>query len=218
MKTIQRLKKYIDYKGISLNAFDSKIDSSNGYIGKQIKNNASIGSDIIEKIICTYDDLNPLWLINGEGNMLRVESNKLDMKSTSEKSIPLIPVEAFAGFGGDNGFAIDLDMIEDRYVIPLFEGKGVDFLIPVRGSSMYPKYSSGDIVACKFVKEILFIQWNKVYVLDTKSQGAMIKRLKKSADATKLVCKSDNKEYDDFEVPLSDINNLALVIGVIRLE
>ena len=46
----------------------------------------------------------------------------------------------------------------------------------------------------------------------------MIKRLKKSLDDTKIICKSDNKEYDDFEVPLSDIHNLALVIGVIRLE
>lgn len=134
------------------------------------------------------------------------------------KSIPLIPVTAFAGIGSNGGYSISDSTIEDRYVVPLFDGKGVDFLISVRGSSMYPKYSSGDIVACRFVRELLFIQWNKVYVLDTKSQGSMIKRLIKSNDPKTVICRSDNKDYGDFEVPMEDIQNIALVIGAIRVE
>ena len=35
----------------------------------------------------------------------------------------------------------------DRYVVPMF--KEAEFLITVKGSSMIPKYNSGDIVACK---------------------------------------------------------------------
>lgn len=70
MRTIDRIKAYIDFKGISLNAFDKSIGAGNGYIGKQIKLSSSIGSDVIEKIISIYTDLNPLWLITGYGEMI----------------------------------------------------------------------------------------------------------------------------------------------------
>jgi hypothetical protein len=71
MKIINRLADYIEYKGISLNSFDKAIGTANGYIGKQIKNNASIGVDIIEKIICVYSDLSVEWLITGKKEMIK---------------------------------------------------------------------------------------------------------------------------------------------------
>jgi len=74
MKVIQRLYQYIEFKQISLNAFDVSIDASNGYIGKQIKNNASIGSEIIQKISETYTDLSIEWLITGTGSMLKEQN------------------------------------------------------------------------------------------------------------------------------------------------
>lgn len=70
MKPIHRLEAYIKYKKLNSSAFDKSINASNGYIGKQIKNNASIGSDVIEKIASVYSDLNINWLITGEGEML----------------------------------------------------------------------------------------------------------------------------------------------------
>jgi phage repressor protein C with HTH and peptisase S24 domain len=74
------------------------------------------------------------------------------------------------------------------------------------------------VVACRIINEILFLQWNKVYVIDSESQGIMMKRLLKSDNPDNIICKSDNKEYDLFEVPLSDVRKIALVVGVIRLE
>ena len=137
---------------------------------------------------------------------------------TKKESIPLLPIDAFAGIGESNVTGVNFDTIEERYVVPLFNGMKVDFMIPVRGSSMYPKYSSGDVVACRLVNDLLFVQWNKVYVIDSVSQGIMMKRLKKSEKDQYMICKSDNKEYDEFEVPKEDIRSIALVVGVIRLE
>ncbi len=100
------------------------------------------------------------------------------------EGIPLLPISAMAG-----AFTGDMTVLEyesERYVIPAF--RGADFLIPVKGSSMYPKYSSGDLVACKRIPMTdLFFQWNKVYVLDT-DQGALIKRIcPGSSDDTVLI-------------------------------
>lgn len=83
---------------------------------------------------------------------------------------------------------------------------------------MYPKYSSGDIIACKVVKETLFFQWNKIYAIYTRSQGVMVKRVKKSTMEGYILLVSDNEKYEPFDVPLSDIEAIALVIGVIRVE
>lgn len=69
-KTVHRVKQYLDAKGISLNAFDKAIGAGNGYFGKQLKKAGSIGSDVVEKIICEYPDLNPSWVLTGFGDML----------------------------------------------------------------------------------------------------------------------------------------------------
>lgn len=130
------------------------------------------------------------------------------------EGIPLIPISAMAGALTDEHTILEYEC--ERYVVPIF--RGADFLIPVKGSSMYPKYGSGDIVACQRVAMTdLFFQWNKVYVIDT-NQGALIKRIKPGSDKKHVLIVSDNEKYDAFELPYSAIRAVALVIGVIRLE
>lgn len=129
--------------------------------------------------------------------------------------IPLVSVQALAGVASSH-FSIDQKDIKDYYVVPDFQN--IQFMLRVNGHSMYPKYSSGDVVACRILKDRTFIQWNKVHVIATKEQGILIKRLRKSASTNHYTCISDNKEYDAFELPIKEITSIALVIGVIRLE
>ncbi|WP_240321162.1 hypothetical protein [Kordia sp. SMS9] len=69
MKIIDRIIEFIQYKNMSMRAFDISIKVGNGYTSKQSKSGASIGSDVLERIIDTYPELNPLWLITGKGDM-----------------------------------------------------------------------------------------------------------------------------------------------------
>ena len=159
------------------------------------------------------------WLLTGEGPMLRADE-KIDNTPIAHhtedpnEGIPLLPVDAMAGaFTGEQQV---LEYECERYVVPAF--KGADFLIPVKGVSMHPRFSSGDIVACKRLSmDNVFFQWNKVYVIDT-DQGPLIKRLKPGTDKEHVLVVSDNTAYDPFELAISSIYHLALVIGVIRLE
>ena len=104
-----------------------------------------------------------------------------------------------------------------QYSVPEFNELKVDFMISVKGDSMYPSYTTGDMVACRKLPLDTFFQWNKVYVLDT-VQGAMIKRVNKSEQETSITCVSENVAYEPFDLPLADIHALAIVVGVIRLE
>ncbi|MDR3180545.1 MAG: hypothetical protein LBT61_01280 [Prevotellaceae bacterium] len=153
--------------------------------------------------------------MTGEGNMLRSEEPAAQQFKAikSQDGIPLIPIEAMAGFGTGELQVMEYEC--ERFVIPTF--REAEFLIAVKGSSMYPKYSSGDIVACKKLSLDTFFQWNKVYVLDTE-QGALIKRINKGSDNEHLLIVSENPKYESFELHRSRIHSIAIVIGVIRLE
>lgn len=174
--------------------------------------------DVLLAIASSFDDMSIDWLLTGKGEMLKKATNtKLPVARLSpgnEAGIPLIPAEAMAGISRGDVSVMELDC--ERYVVPVF--KGADFLIPVKGSSMYPKYSSGDIIACKKLPLAdIFFQWNKVYVLDT-VQGPLIKRISKGSDKDSIMLVSENPNYESFELLISQIRAVALVMGVIRLE
>lgn len=76
LKTIDRLIEFIEYAGLSARQFDLSIGAANGYTLRMKKNHASIGSDVIENILKKYPQLNVVWLITGEGEMLKNTSKK----------------------------------------------------------------------------------------------------------------------------------------------
>lgn len=224
---IERLQCYMAYRGINDNQITVNAGLSVGLIGKAKASQKGMSSINIEKILLAYPELNPDWLLTGRGEMLSASTaSNTELETTnnpniarrvpegSNEGIPLIPIEAMAGALTNEQTILEYEC--ERYIVPVF--KGADFLIPVKGSSMYPKYSSGDIVACQRVPmSSLFFQWNKVYVIDT-NQGALIKRIKPGSDKEHVLIVSDNEKYDPFELPTSAIHAVALVIGVIRLE
>lgn len=206
-------------KSISYEKFFGDLGVSYGnFKGKQKE--SALGSNVLEKIISKYPEISPVWLLTGKGPMTTSnipQPSDVPLATPSpmgDQGIPLLPVSAMAG-----ALSGDVSVLEyecERYVVPAFQG--ADFLIPVKGSSMYPKYSSGDIVACKRVPTSdLFFQWNKVYVLDT-DQGPLIKRIRRGSSDDTVLIVSDNTTYEPFELRRDQIRGIALVIGVIRLE
>jgi repressor LexA len=216
---VSRVIKYLEYKGISKYKFYKKTTLSNGFLDKA----RNIGSDKCEIISICYPDLNIEWIITGKGSMLKNEDEKaINHKEKPMaipavhpgEGIPLIPFNAMAGVCTGDVSVMDLDC--EHYVVPVFAG--ADFLIPVKGSSMYPKYSSGDIIACKKLPlNDIFFQWNKVYVIDT-IQGPLVKRVSKGSTEDTILLVSENKTYDSFELHKSELRAVAIVMGVIRLE
>lgn len=223
MDKISTIKKnilqFIDNQYIVKEDFYKKTGiSSSNFKGANLK--SEIGGDKIVKILTYYPEINPEWLLTGKGMMLKKEVNQTDTInniSDMNNPIPLVTATAIGGYG-NNVFSFSERDVKDYYVIPKFKHKKVDFMIEVEGSSMYPKYNSGDVVACRIIKEQNFIQWNKTHVVATREQGIIIKRIKPNGNENSLLMVSDNKDYDPFPVPKEEIEGIALVVGVIRLE
>lgn len=70
-KPIERIFYFAELKGISIHKLSLEIGVSNSYFSKMKKNRASIGSDIIEKILRRYTDLNAEWLLTGNGEPVK---------------------------------------------------------------------------------------------------------------------------------------------------
>ncbi len=206
--------KYLDYKGISKYKFYQQTGITNGILSQ--KNGLSEENTL--KFLSCFPDINPEWLLTGEGQMIKTE--QVSQTSHNTKGIPLIPVEAMAGYANGDTQVMDYD-IHDNYIItPEFENRGIKYLIRVSGSSMTPKYNNGDLIACRPIADNSFIQWGKVYVLDT-DQGPLVKRLypcnPNNDDC--LECRSDNFEkYPPFKIEKTSIRRMAIVVGVLRLE
>lgn len=74
--TKDRLTAYLKYKGINKSEFGRMIGVSNAYISSIRK---SIRPDKAERIAASFPDLNPSWLMTGEGDMLNhVEEKAAD--------------------------------------------------------------------------------------------------------------------------------------------
>lgn len=129
------------------------------------------------------------------------------------KGIPLIPMEAVAGQGAQN---YQDSPVEDYYSVKEFTH--ADFLIRVKGDSMTPKYKSGDLVACQNIEAVNFWQWHAIYVIATRNQGVLIKRVEPGADPDSITCVSENPVYRPFQVPKEEIVSVASVLGSITLE
>lgn len=225
----ERLRFFIENEGLSVRQFESLIGSSDGKIAKFIASNSSLKSDTLIKVMEIFPHLSINWLLTGEGEMLLSSSDKHEgttkelqrnyeeTTDLSKAGIPLIPVDAVAGFNGIDSPSIHIDDCQ-RYLVPEFKQLNAEFMIRVSGSSMYPKYSSGDILACRKLTSYNFIQWGKIYVIDSE-QGAMVKRLFPcDEDADYVICKSDNPNYPPFELPKTEIRSLSIVLGAIRFE
>jgi phage repressor protein C with HTH and peptisase S24 domain len=204
-----RILVFIDAIGITKSRFEKIVGFSNGYIDKLRECPSQKKLDIISN---TFPMLSMPWLLTGEGEMLRDNSTE-EVKADGEKSedeISLVPLLPIAAQGGSlNDFVVSVKENDcERVVSPI---RGADFAMPVAGDSMAPEYPAGSQIFIKKINERAFIDWGKVYVLDT-CNGSVIKRVFPADDPGKVKCVSINPDYPPFEVAYEDIYGMYRVL------
>lgn len=211
----ERLEKYAKMMyGMGQTRFEDHCGIAHGTISA-IKANGPSAS-VVTRIAVKCPELNLNWLFTGEGSMVNEEDKETGNEKAASASLPLIPFDAVAGPGDP---VYEDERVEDYYSVSEF--KESDFLIRVKGDSMSPKFTGGDLLACKKIdvgNQLFFLQWGRCYVIYTRSQGCMVKRVQPSDKEGCIKCVSDNTKYAPFDVPMSDVVSVALVNGSISLE
>lgn len=207
---LDRIKLYIDTKGISIAAFEKSVGMSNASFSKSLKNNGAIGTDKLENILSIYSDISPEWLLTGQGDMLKEEPS-LSVSMNPQEGTPYYDVDFLGGFDlQENSQAMVPALNIVANICPRAE-----MWCNITGHSMEPTISHGDIIALHKCS-VEDIQYGEVYavVLDT---FRTVKILRKSSTPGMLKFVPINKEeFDEQEFSISRILQVYEVVGSIR--
>lgn len=212
----ERLLEFIEYLGISKNKFEQLCGLSSRYVSNI---SVSIQPDKVKKISLKYPELNPGWLLTGEGEMLKGEARSAEDLQGSQAStahcVPVLPLAAQAGKLSD--YSVGITRSDCEYAVSPIAG--ADMIIPVLGESMAPEYGNGSRVIVKKIDDKAFIEWGKVYVLDTVN-GIVMKEIHKGETTDELVCHSLNPDpkYAEFSIQRSDILGMYRVLMCMTLK
>jgi len=135
-------------------------------------------------------------------NDLRVLSITVD--KSDHENIELVPQKAAAGYL--NGYA-DPEYIEElpKFQLPILPENATYRAFEISGDSMLP-LRNGTIVIGQFIESIKDLKNGKTYVMVTRDEGIVYKRIFKYADNPQLFCfASDNRQYSTYDVNGEDI-------------
>lgn len=202
---IEEIKKYVN---LSANALSKEIGLKNPQIFYDIKaGKCGISKDLASKIKERFFNFDFTWILTGSGNMLESDNRMTSIDYGDVKMIPLLPMAAQGGSLNDFIVSVKPDDCE-KIISPI---KGAEFAMTVSGDSMEPEYPSGAKILLKRINERAFIEWGRVYVLDT-CNGSVIKIIMPGPSAEAVTCVSLNEHYPPFEVAFGDMYGMYRVL------
>lgn len=243
MNSSERIERLVEHYGVSLTEIAKRIGLPPQRLYDIASGKTKSFSDQVTKgITSQFSDLNPLWLLTGDGDMLitsqpsganEVQATPLPDKESyllAEKlGMEIVPEYSDHFRGGGDGSLITTDSIDAYWGLPNVKA---DIIAEIDGDSMYPKYPLGSKVA---LRELSFdpstptvgIPFGEVFgiTLDNGDGNYLnfIKRLRRHPDPklsqSYWVCQSENTaKYDDFEIEVSKVRHLFVVVASIHLN
>lgn len=212
-EVLDKIKSFYNFKSISEFARYLGVNSQN------VRNWYARNNYNANLLIERCKEINPEFIITGKGEMLKsstttnMGSSMLRQAEPGPYTVPLIPISAQGG--SFNDFVVSVkDSDCEKVISPV---RQVDFALTVTGDSMAPEYPSGSQVLVRKVDEKAFIEWGRVYVLDT-CNGTVIKKLNPGRDESEVLCASINPDYQPFYVKLADVYGLYRVMMCMTLK
>ncbi len=208
----ERLKKFIDFLGISPHRFNVTCGLSNSYTAAMKK---GIGDDALTKIATTYSFLNTDWLISGEGEMIidgvnniyteRFErTRKVINKPCSEENG--LYVYSLKGNG------LFTETPARRVSMP--EAEDGDLCITVTDDAMSPKYVPSSIIHIREVKDWKdYLGYGYDFVFILQDGRRIFRRAEKAENEKNILCYSYNNHYKEEHLPKNLINKVYRVIA-----
>lgn len=216
MDTItDRIKELMNALGLNTTSFAKEIGVSWTSVNNYTKGRVPDGRTLIS--IQQKFGVNINWLLSGKGKMLLSNNHTVNepgafytpkvitVDSTGSENVLMVPHYAQAGYL--DGYS-DPEFLEN---LPSFRlpklNNGTFRMFEVRGHSMIPTLHDGSIAVGEWVEDFASIQDDQIYILVTKDDGIVIKRvLNRINKYGNLYLKSDNRaEFPSYTVQPVDV-------------
>ena len=129
----------------------------------------------------------------------------ISVNENNEDLIEIVPAKASAGYL--EGYS-DPEYIEQlqKIKLPILPTR-THRAFPIKGDSMLP-VKDGSFIVAKFVEDISDVKDGKTYIVLTKDDGLVYKRVYNKIKNNTLLLSSDNKLYNPYQVDLEKILEL----------
>ena len=206
----ERIIEFINYKGISKNAFENACSMSKRYLSNL---KGTPGARIIKNIHDAFPELNTTWLITGTGEMLSESTENQEPTILDEKRAPILPTVV----AGQPDVDV-LEYVQDNYnnlelshIIVL--DTPIDMWHIIRDDAMYPTFKVGDKIALLAYKKG---EENpipgKIYAVDTTSNGLVIRKLIPDCNSSYIAKSLNEERYPDFIIKKEEIIRIFRIV------
>jgi transcriptional regulator with XRE-family HTH domain len=201
----QNLKYLRKLRGWTQEEFANKIGIKRSLVGAYEEERAEPNYEVLETLSDLFkvsiDDLLRKDLSETKGSYLAKRRQLKMMADTNV--IHFVPVKAAAGYL--NGYA-DPEFLDElnTFTLPMLTG-GTYRAFEIVGDSMLPT-PSGSVIVGEKVHNLDDVKNNQAYVVLSKSEGVVYKRvLKSNRSKNKLTMVSDNPVYQPYQVNAEDV-------------
>lgn len=206
----ERIIEFINYKGISKNAFENACNMSKRYLSNL---KGTPGARIIKNIHDAFPELNTTWLITGTGEMLSEGIENQESTILDESRAPILPT-TIAGRPDTDILKYvqnNYDNLELSHVIVL--DTPIDMWHIIRDDAMFPTFKVGDKIA--------LLAYNKgeenpipgkIYAIDTTSNGLIIRKLIPEENGAYIARSLNEERYPDFTIKEAEIIRIFRIV------
>lgn len=216
-----RVVQFAEYKRVNKEKFFEKIGTTSAnFRGKPLA--TPLNSETIVNIITEFPEINLEWLLTGRGSMLKAgvpekaPAGRLPKPVVAGGLINFYDVDFAAG--GDIAFYEDNNAVTPSYTMDIPEFGGCT-AFRTYGDSMSPLVRSGSILFGTIVANWQsHLEYGQIYGIVCLDQRKYLKYIRKDPQnpQTHFLLRSENPEYDDFELPKEAIKSVWLIHGWIN--
>jgi len=219
----ERVLQLTEAKHVSKEKFFEEIGVTYGNFKGKAKGKA-LSSDTLATIVAKYPDINSEWLLTGNGHMfkpdltpevIKAPQGRFPKSSVQEgRLVPFYDVDFAAG--GDIEFYDDAHRVTPSYTMDVPEFSGCT-AFRTYGDSMEPLIKPGSILfGTNLHNWHSHLEYGQIYGIVCNDKRKYLKYIRKDKSKENFLLRSENNEYDDFEISKGEIKSIWLIHGWIN--